>query len=575
MSGRRGVAALLAAVLMSVLTLTATVQGSPIRRSADGVDSYGVTPSAEPSGDPGLVVTPESFSFPDAIVDDAVGYAISVENPGAEVTITSILAGGTNAGDVTIESETCTAGPLSMDELCDIYIIYEALAGGSRSAEVRITVATIGTEIVPISADASYPDSQVSFPTERQAGPAYTWNGGNAFARTVQSGTQRLHLAYATDRIGGEWATNAGPKVGVYYIRSSTGTSASWSTGKRLNPKDQHAAVLGLAAAGSKVYAIWISQTKWINYNPDAARVLYVRVNKKHGVKDEWRSTKALTSSSGRVDYPVIAATGTDAHIAYTNGNSGNVYVASSRDTGVNWAKTNVGGTTIELSDGMSGFPAIAANGSNVTVCWLSDVFGTVKCRVSTDRGVTWGAATTVGSESTGYMSVAVRDTRVAVAWATPDAVVLAQRNSGTWAEPQVVPTDALGDIGQEVVDRYAPLVMLQEENRVALGWAAEITFSTVSWWAESSDGGMLWHEANLIAEHLRNDWQSAVWPSAGLRYVVWNAWNENSGEYDLYLSRGDGTTGGGGPVAVATPWVAGDRAVTVQNRSRFGMPGE
>lgn len=563
MSTRRGFAALWAALLVSGLVLTAPVLGAPVRQGAVTIAELG---EPLPSGESGLTITPDSFSFPSAVVGEEINDSITIENPGPEVTITDLAAGGTNAGDVTIGAETCTGAPLGTDDSCVIPFTYEALAAGSRSATIQFTVPTVSTEAVGISAEATYPDSDVVFYTERQAGPAYTWNGGGAFARTVQSGTQRLHLAYATDRIGGEWATNKGPKVGVYYIRSSTGTTLSWSTGFRLNPKDQHASTLGLAAAGSKVYAIWVSQTKWINYNPTAPRVLYVRVNRKHGVKTEWRASKALTSSTGRVDYPVIAAAGTDAHIAYTNGNSGNVYVASSRDQGVTWKKTNVGSTTIELSDGMSGFPAIAANGSTVAVCWLSDVFGTVDCRVSTDRGVTWGATTEVGSESTGYMSVAVRGTRVAVLWATPTDIVLAQRDAGTWSEPQVIPAADLTGATPEVLERYAPLVVLQDDDRIGIAWSSASEFSTDMYWAESADGGAIWHEAFWRGEHARNDWTSAVWVSANKRYLVWNSWSENSGDYELFLSQGDGTTSGGGTgIGVATAWVAGPAEVTIR----------
>ena len=104
--------------------------------------------------------------------------------------------------------------------------------------------ADVSPVVVPLQGTAVAPPSGVTWGSNNNAGPAYTWNGGGALARTVQSGTQRLHVAYATDRVGGAWAENNGPYVGVYYIRSSTG--ATWSsTPKRLNSSSQHAARLG------------------------------------------------------------------------------------------------------------------------------------------------------------------------------------------------------------------------------------------------------------------------------------------------------------------------------------------
>ena len=228
----------------------------------------------------------------------------------------------------------------------------------------------------------------------------------------------------------------------------------------------------------------------------------------------------------------------------------------------------------IELSDGMSGFPAIAANGSTVVACWLTDVSGLMKCRVSTDRGVSWGGLpTTVGGESTGYFTVAVRGTRIAVAWTTPDALVLRQRIDGTWGDVAVVPTDEIADTGQDVLDRYGPVVLLQDDDRVGVGWANEYEFSTNLFWAESADGGSLWHEASWLAELRRNDWPSAVWPSPGTRYLVWNAWDEVSGEYELYLSRGDGTTSTPATaLGLARPWIAREREITVRDPGVSGL---
>ena len=48
---------------------------------------------------------------------------------------------------------------------------------------------------------------------------------------------------------------------------------------------------------------------------------MYVRVNTSHGGSTAWKSAIRLTSTSRRVDYPTIAATGDDVYIAYTDAN--------------------------------------------------------------------------------------------------------------------------------------------------------------------------------------------------------------------------------------------------------------
>jgi hypothetical protein len=326
----------------------------------------------------------------------------------------------------------------------------------------------------------------------------------------------------------------------VYYIRSTTGST--WSTPKRLNPKSQHAARLGLAAAGSRVYATWVSQTKWVHFSPTAPRVLYVRVNTSHGSSSAWKSTIRLTSTSGRVDYPTIAAAGTDAYIAYTDSVTGSVRIARSHDRGATWTKLTLGSTTISTSQGRLGLPSVAVNGSTVVVAWLSDVAGTVRARVSTDRGVTWAAAETVGSQSTGALGAAVRGDRIAVTWTTPFDVVVRERSAGTWQSAKVVAE--LNPQGS--LSPYGPQVALQGTSSIAVTWAEEVDpgdgHADLKW-AESLDGDLWFATQTVGSSHVSpaNDWPSVLWPSAGTRYVVWNAYSPFVASYRLKFEAGSG----------------------------------
>ena len=521
-----------------------------------------------------FTVTPDHFDYPGATVGVAIAGSITIENDGLPTAIHAIVKVGTNVGDVTIGAQTCTAAPIPQGGSCTIPFTYRAQGEGVRSLAINITgEAPFGEVNVPISAYASFATSTVSWSTTTSASPTYSWNGGGALGRTVQSGAQRLHLAYATDRISGVWASDSstGKRVGVYYVRNTTGTT--WSAPIRLNPSTQHAATLGLAAAGSRVYAMWVSQTKWTSYSPTAPRALYVRVNTSHGLSTAWRSPVALTSTTGRVDYPAIAAAGTDAHIAWTDAVTGSVRIASSRDYGVTWTKTTIGSTTISFADGFTAFPTVAANGSTVAVCWLSSVTGTVKCRVSTNRGVSWGTIATVGTQATGYFSVSVRSSRIAVVWTTPNTdIVLRLRVSGVWNSPIVLPND------NSATSTYGARVDLQESNRLAVSWSADYGTQTTLQWRESPNGGALWFASSAISTNpssrLRNDWPSVSWPTAGTRYVVWNGWTENTTYYRLYLRKGTGTPST--PTSLAIPWEGGgSERVTVEDPLLWQAPSE
>ena len=493
---------------------------------------------------------------------------VSITNTGSvSLTIGTVAATGMAVG-VSIATDSCSAASIAPKSSCTVDLAYAPTAVGTLAAELLIpSDADTSPLIVPLQGTAMAPPSGVTWGSAYAAGPAYTWNGGNALGRTVQSGTQRLHLAYATDRVNGTWAKDIGPYVGVYYVRSSSGSS--WTRPKRVSSSTQHAGRLALTAGGSRVYAAWVTVTRWHKFSPTAPRVLYVRVNTNHGASTSWRSAVRLTSTSGRVDYPAIAATGSDVYIAYTDANTGAVRLARSHDRGVTWSKRSVGSTAISTSQGKTGLPFVAASGSTVVVTWLSDVNGTVKARISTDRGGTWGTVQTVGGQSIGTPTAAVLGSRIAVAWTTPDDVVVRQRISGTWQPAKVI---ASLPAGEDPVP-YGAQVALSGTTRIGVAWSAEKStpyYSELKW-AESANGGTVWFAAQTLAStssssRRANDLPSVLWPTASTRFVVWNGWTYGTYSYRLYLRKGSGAPVG--PTSVATTWSPAN-----SDEPTFGLP--
>jgi hypothetical protein len=342
---------------------------------------------------------------------------------------------------------------------------------------------------------------------------------------------------------------------------------------------------MGLATAGSRVYVTWASQTKIVKYSPTAPRVLYVRVNSSNGAPSAWKSTVRLTSTSGRVDYPTIAAAGADAYVAWTDSGNGNIRIAVSHDRGRTWKASTLGKTSLKDSSGRVGLPSVSADKSTVVVAWQANVFGVVKARVSTDHGRTWGGTVDAGSHSSiGYASTAVRGNRIAVTWSIGSDLLFRERVSGTW-RPAVVVASVHGFAATSIrpedtgppppPDIYAPTVALQDADRVGISWA-QATGTPGRYdlrWIESADGGAHWFGTELLgssgASTTRvNDWPSVAWPTAGTRYVVWNGWALHStsrNDYRLYLRTGSGAPSG--PVTAAARWtpmsVTVPRAIT------------
>ncbi len=123
-----------------------------------------------------------------------------------------------------------------------------------------------------------------------------------------------------------------------------------------------------MTAAGSNVYAAWVSQTKLVAYDPKAPRVLYVRTNTNHGSTTAWQSAVRVSSATGRVDYPAIAASGNSVYVTYTDANTGNVRLATSRDRGATWTyrTLGVGHVSSTGSNGRAAYPSMAVSGTRV-----------------------------------------------------------------------------------------------------------------------------------------------------------------------------------------------------------------
>jgi parallel beta-helix repeat protein len=219
-----------------------------------------------------ITVTPATVSFAARTVGTSASpVTVTVKNAGAATaTVTSVSVSGTNAGDFPIvPNPPCVGMPLTTGMTCTIQVGFKPTNVGTRAAVLNIAGTGLnGTRHVALTGTGTAPPSGVTWNTLTYATPAYSWNYGASLGRTVVSGSQRLHLAYNTDRIGSSWASDTGPYVGAYYVKSTTG--ATWTAPFRLNSSTTHAINVGLAASGTHVYAVWETATKWVQFSPTA-----------------------------------------------------------------------------------------------------------------------------------------------------------------------------------------------------------------------------------------------------------------------------------------------------------------
>ena len=480
-----------------------------------------------------------------------------------DVAVPGLSVAGINAGDFAIVSETCPP-ILAAGATCAVSVSATPSAAGPRSAELAVDDDTFrGERTVALTALGVTPTSKVAWGTTR-SGPNYSWNLGQSLARSVNGSTTYLHATYTTDRVSGSWVDDNGPYAGINYVRTSN-RGSTFTTPKRLNPSRQHGSRGSIATSGKFVYATWISTSRWIAYKGTAPRVLYLRRNANHGSRTAWNTTKRLTSLSGRVDYPTVAAAGSNVYVAYTDSGAGSVKIKISRDRAATWKTVTLGSTAWSTNSGRYGLPRIAASGNTVVVAWLSNSSGAVKARVSTDAGRSWSAVGSLSPTSTDLPAVAALGSRAAVAWTDGSSAVVRIRSGGAWSAPKstVIPN------GAAYTHSYGPAVALNGTAGVGVAWTGCVT-ACESWtsstradlvWSESRDGGASWFAGQVIgsssASSTRryNDYPSILWPSATVRHVLWNAGTAGTNSYRIVLRTGTGavaatamTTAAGNP---------------------------
>jgi hypothetical protein len=464
--------------------------------------------------------------------------------------------------------------PVALATMCLVSVFFwtapPAMAPISATATATAIDRVAGPSVFS-GGTALAPTTPVTWGSPSKPGPDHTRNYGNALARTVRDGSQRLHVAYATNDIGGTWATDSGPYAGIYYTRSGTG--ATWTTPRRVTSPRRHVTAFGLAAAGSRVYLAYVTQTRIDEIDHSAPRVLYVRVNTNHGFGDDWKGSVRLTGTTGIVDRPTVAASGTDVHIAFTSSKTGAVIVATSRDRGVTWVKRTIGTTINNTNIGRSALPFVAVSGSTVAVTWIAQDEAALQTRVSTDRGSTWGDIEAHPGAVSFQFQTAVAGSRVGVVWTASAGVFTRIATDGIWGDVRLAAPAAY-------LAAYSPTMALQGASGVAISWAertATPNYAALRY-AESTNDGEAWYGAQTIASttvstRRSNDFPSIVWPSAGTRYVSWNGWTSGADHHRIYLRKGTGTPPGLVEAAANAERLASE-AASVQERVREALPG-
>jgi len=182
-----------------------------------------------------------------------------------------------------------------------------------------------------------------------------------------------VHAVFMDDRTG---------QVQIYYTRS-TDNGLSWSTETRLSATFMNQGAPSIATSGSNVFVVWHD---FRNLNFD----IYFRRSSNYG--NSWSNPARLTSNPNHSQFPVIAASDSDLHVVWIDNRDGNneIYYRSSGNNGQSWGREQL----LSETPFDSFTPTITCFGTVVYAFWVDTRDGNEEeyCRISTNRGKTWGA---------------------------------------------------------------------------------------------------------------------------------------------------------------------------------------
>ena len=231
--------------------------------------------------------------------------------------------------------------------------------------------------------------------SEFQATPAIAVSGSN------------VHIVWEDDRDGGSE---------VYYARS-TDAGATWSTEVKISNEGFNIGTPSIAVEGNNVHVVWMETSSMF------VEDVYHISSTDGGLT--WGDEHKLSGQDSDEEQPTVAVSGNNIHVAWADNRfySGadwnrEIYYIRSTDGGATW------GTEVRVSnnDEESEFPAIAATGVNVHIAWQDDRTGVMQVftRSSTDNGSTWGLEAQVTNDAivpAQLPSIAANGSDVHLAW--------------------------------------------------------------------------------------------------------------------------------------------------------------
>jgi hypothetical protein len=373
----------------------------------------------------------------------------------------------------------------------------------------------------------------------------YSWNYGSSFSKL---GNGKVALTYTSDAGTANSVQSTYARIGTV---DPTTKAVTWGKPKMTSQSSKIADRTSLAAGGNNVYAGFVTQTSYV-IDPAQPRVAYVRSQ----VSGTWGSPVKLTSGTGRVDYPILSASGDNVYVVYTNSNNGAVTMRRSTNAGATFpGSIKLGTTTRDDGEGLAAWPIACATGTNSAAVWLKGD-GTIKLSVSENSGTSYTTKTinsvNAGGNEQGWASCDATGTRIGITWNENDGVYYAEYDTATdtFTTPR---TNIFPFSGSGYAASYSGTVALFGTGTVGIAAplcvqdGCDYTSNTTQIdlrWLESTNNGDTFAAEEAIANSSvqgkkLNDSPSALFYDANTRFVLYNGWTAPYTNYRLYLSTG------------------------------------
>ncbi len=307
-------------------------------------------------------------------------------NPGASISPRLAVSG---ANIYVIWQQINAAGTLSdifFRSSLDNGVTWKSIINISQNPgySVFAEIAVSGSNVYVAWSDTAPGNNDILF--RRSSNYGATWkavvnlsnNGGISNVLQLAASGSNLIVAWQ-DFTPGNWEI---------LVRSSQDSGASWKSVKNISNTPNLSFIRQVAASGSNLYVTWS------DYLFGEEDILFRRSTDGGAT---WKSAINLSSNDDTSDGVVIAVSGSNVYVAWSDRSLGNyeILFRRSTDSGATWKPV----INISNDAEISRFPQLDASGTNVFIVWVRvDASADTYFRRSTDSGTTWKSKVNLSS---------------------------------------------------------------------------------------------------------------------------------------------------------------------------------